>query len=56
MRSRLTCRRRGFTLIEMLLVIGILIILITLAALFLPNLDRHKGVPNARGGINTVKK
>jgi prepilin-type N-terminal cleavage/methylation domain-containing protein len=47
MRSRLTCRRRGFTLIEMLLVIGILIILITLAALFLPNLDRNKGVPNA---------
>jgi prepilin-type N-terminal cleavage/methylation domain-containing protein len=47
MRSRPACRRRGFTLIEMLLVIGILIILITLAALFLPNLDRNKGVPNA---------
>ena len=47
MRPRPTCRRRGFTLIEMLLVIGILIVLITLAALFLPNLDRNRGVPNA---------
>jgi len=39
--------RRAFTLIEMLIVIGIIVLLLTLGAMFLPNLDRNKGVPNA---------
>jgi prepilin-type N-terminal cleavage/methylation domain-containing protein len=47
MRLRSHSPRRGFTLIELLLVLGIILILATLAVLFLPNLDRHKGVPNA---------
>jgi prepilin-type N-terminal cleavage/methylation domain-containing protein len=52
-------RRRGFTLIELVIVIGLVLILATLAAAFLPNLDRNKGVPNAvaqlSGWINLSK-
>src|SRR5262245_13756032 len=39
--------RPGFTLIELLIVLGIIVILASLAVMFLPNLDRNKGVPNA---------
>src|SRR5262245_22601100 len=46
--TRLMVRpRRAFTLVELLIVIGIIVLLLTLGALFLPNLDRNKGVPNA---------
>ena len=52
-------RRPAFTLIELMVVIGIIIILATLAVLFLPNLDRNKGVPNGvtqlHGWINLAK-
>jgi prepilin-type N-terminal cleavage/methylation domain-containing protein len=40
-------RRPAFTLIELIVVIGIIVIMATLAVMFLPNLDSHKGVPNA---------
>jgi Tfp pilus assembly major pilin PilA len=53
-------RRRAFTLLELLVVIGIMIALATLAVLFLPNLDRHKGTPNAvtqiHGYFNLAKQ
>jgi prepilin-type N-terminal cleavage/methylation domain-containing protein len=39
-------RRSAFTLIELIVVIGIVVVLATLAVTFLPNLDSHKGVPN----------
>src|SRR4051812_4382482 len=39
--------RSAFTLIELLIVIGIIVVLATLGAMFLPSLDRNKGVPNA---------
>src|SRR5262249_52691185 len=39
--------RRAFTLVELLIVIGIIVLLLTLGAMFLPSLDRNKGVPNA---------
>lgn len=39
--------RPAFTLIELLIVIGLIVLLASLAAMFLPNLDRNKGVPNA---------
>jgi prepilin-type N-terminal cleavage/methylation domain-containing protein len=39
--------RSGFTLIEMLVVIGIMVIIATLGYLLIPNLSRNKGVPNA---------
>ncbi|MBO0698294.1 MAG: hypothetical protein J2P46_07875 [Zavarzinella sp.] len=39
--------RLAFTLIELLIVIGLIVLLASLAAMFLPNLDRNKGVPNA---------
>ena len=53
-------RRPAFTLIELIVVIGILVVLATLAVKFLPNLDRHKGVPNAvaqlHGWVNLAKQ
>src|SRR3954451_17831912 len=59
MRTPLT-PRRGFTLIELLVVIAVIVLLATLGFLFLPNLDRNKGVPNAvaqvNGWINTTKQ
>jgi len=39
--------RAGFTLVELLIVMGIIVLVASLAVLFLPNLDRNKGVPNA---------
>ena len=60
MTTRSVGRRRAFTLLELLVVIGIMLVLATLAVLFLPNLDRHKGVPNAvtqiHGWINLAKQ
>jgi prepilin-type N-terminal cleavage/methylation domain-containing protein len=40
-------QRSAFTLIEMLVVIFLMSIIITLAVIMLPNLNRNKGVPNA---------
>ena len=40
-------RRTGFTLIELLIVIGIIVIIATLGFLFMPNLNKNRGVPNA---------
>jgi prepilin-type N-terminal cleavage/methylation domain-containing protein len=52
--------RRGFTLIELLVAMGIMLVLATLAVLFLPHLNRNKGVPNAatqvQGWINLAKQ
>src|SRR5829696_3196655 len=52
--------RTGFTLIELLIVMGLIVLLAGLAVLFLPNLDRNKGVPNAvtqvQGWINISKQ
>jgi prepilin-type N-terminal cleavage/methylation domain-containing protein len=45
--TRSVGRRRAFTLLELMVVISIMVVLATLAVLFLPNLDRNKGVPNA---------
>ena len=39
--------RPAFTLIELLVVMGIMVVIATLGFLFLPNLNRNKGVPNA---------
>src|SRR6476660_8399138 len=39
--------RPGFTLVELLIVMGLIVLLAALAVMFLPNLDRNKGVPNA---------
>jgi prepilin-type N-terminal cleavage/methylation domain-containing protein len=39
--------RPAFTLIELLVVMGIMVIIATLGFLFLPNLNKNKGVPNA---------
>jgi prepilin-type N-terminal cleavage/methylation domain-containing protein len=39
--------RLAFTLIELLIVIGIIVLLAALTVMFVPNLDRNKGVPNA---------
>lgn len=54
-----TARRRGFTLLELMVVIGIMLVLVTMGALFLPNLDKNKGVPNGttqiQGWINLMK-
>jgi prepilin-type N-terminal cleavage/methylation domain-containing protein len=47
MRLPIARSRRGFTLLELLVVISIMIVITTLAVLFLPKLDQHKGVPNA---------
>src|SRR5580765_6177849 len=60
MRLPLAKPRRGFTLLELLVVMGIIIVVASLAILFLPNLDRHKGVPNAttqlHGWVNLSKQ
>src|SRR5262245_16474054 len=52
--------RSGFTLIEMLVVMGIIILIAALGFLFLPNLDRNKGVPNGttqvQAWINLMKQ
>jgi len=52
--------RRGFTLIELMIVVGIMVILATLGFMFVPNLDRNKGVPNATtqvsGWINLARQ
>src|SRR5262245_43953297 len=60
MTTRSACRRSAFTLIELMVVIGIIVILATLAVLFLPNLDRNKGVPNQitqmHGWFNIAKQ
>lgn len=60
MRIRTARPRTGFTLLELLVVMGIIIVIATLAVLFLPNLDRHKGVPNAttqlHGWVNLSKQ
>jgi prepilin-type N-terminal cleavage/methylation domain-containing protein len=39
--------RPAFTLIELLVVMGIMVVIATLGYLFLPNLNKNKGVPNA---------
>lgn len=39
--------RPAFTLIELLIVMGIMVVIATLGFLFLPNLNKNKGVPNA---------
>jgi len=53
-------KRSAFTILELLIVIGIIVIIATLGFLFLPNLDRNKGVPNAttqlEGWINLSKQ
>ena len=52
--------RTAFTLLELIVVMGIIIVVASLAILFLPNLDRHKGVPNAttqlHGWVNLSKQ
>src|SRR4051794_17666286 len=60
MRTQKARPRAGFTLLELIVVMGIIILVASLAILFLPNLDRHKGVPNAttqlHGWINLSKQ
>jgi prepilin-type N-terminal cleavage/methylation domain-containing protein len=52
--------RHAFTLIELLIVIGIIVLIASLGFLLIPNLDRNKGVPNAttqlQGWINLSKQ
>jgi prepilin-type N-terminal cleavage/methylation domain-containing protein len=43
-----TCRpRSAFTLIELLIVMGIMVIIAALGYMLIPNLNKNKGVPNA---------
>src|SRR5262245_35315516 len=60
MRLPMAKPRRGFTLLELLVVMGIIIVIASLVIMFLPNLDRHKGVPNAttqlHGWVNLSKQ
>lgn len=52
--------RSAFTLLELLIVIGIIVVIATLGFLFLPNLNKNKGVPNAttqvEGIVNLAKQ
>src|SRR5687767_8354941 len=52
--------RTAFTLMEMLVVIGIILVIATIGLYLVPKLDRHKGVPNAvaqfHGWINLSKQ
>jgi prepilin-type N-terminal cleavage/methylation domain-containing protein len=52
--------RTAFTLMEMLVVIGVILVIATIGLYLVPKLDRHKGVPNAvaqlHGWINLSKQ